>query len=213
MANDNVSALLSMKGGGGGSGEMNAFAVNFVETSGVWGSDKTFAETKAAYDLGHKVTFYIDSQFVGYASNFGPGGNVFSASFWNGNFATMAFTLIRFTASDIDVVTNFIPQEAEVKETLTGSTPTIDLAADNTLYIGGELTSLTVTAVPSSGIFELLFTSGNTATEVTLPPAVRLPAGFSFEADTIYDLSVRMYTVGGNTYGLAAVQGWPVPSA
>ena len=102
---------------------------------------------------------------------------------------------------------------AETTVTVTGSTPTIALADDNTIYVCGELSSLVLTAAPETGIFEILFTSGATATNVTLPNNCILPDGFAFEADTIYDMSVRMYTMGGNTYGLAAVQGWPVPSA
>lgn len=90
---------------------------------------------------------------------------------------------------------------------------TITSATDNTRYEYGELSDLTVSALPVSGLFEIVFQSGGTATQVTLPLNVLLPDGFSVEANTIYDLSVQIYSVGGTTYGLAAIQGWPVPAA
>lgn len=89
---------------------------------------------------------------------------------------------------------------------------TITSASDNTRYEYGELADLTVSALPASGLFEIVFQSGGTATQVTLPANVLLPDGFSVEANTIYDLSVQICSVGGTTYGLAAIQGWPVPA-
>ena len=100
----------------------------------------------------------------------------------------------------------------EIDVSVSGASPTIS-PNDRTLYICGELTSLTLSGLPASGLFEIVFKSGSTATEVTLPANVLLPDGVSVEADTIYDISVRVCAVAGTTYGLAAMQGWQVPGA
>ena len=100
---------------------------------------------------------------------------------------------------------------AEQTVTVSGATPSV-AAEDNTLYLcASELTSLTVSSIPLSGLFEIIFASGSTAPEVTMPENVLLPNGVIVEADTVYDLSVRVCSVGGQTVGLAAIHGWPMP--
>ena len=76
--------------------------------------------------------------------------------------------------------------------TVSGSTPSI-AAEDNTIYECGELTSLTVSSIPASGWFEIDFDSGATATVLSLPNDldVRMPSGFSVEADTHYEINVK----------------------
>ena len=76
-------------------------------------------------------------------------------------------------------------------ETVSGSTPTITAAA-NTLYICGEVSTLSFTPA-ASGISEVIFESGSTPTVLTVPNTVVWPDWFdptSLEADTIYELSV-----------------------
>ena len=100
---------------------------------------------------------------------------------------------------------------AEQTEAVSGTTPSV-AAADNTLYIcSAALTSLTVSSIPASGMFEIVFVSGASAAEVALPANVLLPDGVTIEANTVYDMSVRVCSPGGRTVGLAAVQGWPLP--
>lgn len=104
----------------------------------------------------------------------------------------------------------------ELKPTVegpTGSSVTISAAA-NTVYDCGELTALTISAVPASGeMFTVLFVSGSTPTVVSLPQSVILPDGFEFDTDTIYELSFRRKTVRGVDLWLGAAQGWPIPAA
>ena len=52
---------------------------------------------------------------------------------------------------------------AETIVTVSGSTPTIEPAA-NTIYNCGELTSLTISNPPATGAYSIVFTSGATAT-------------------------------------------------
>ena len=75
---------------------------------------------------------------------------------------------------------------------VSGTTPTI-AAADNTIYECGECTTLTVSSFPASGEFLIVFASGSTPTTLSLPNDLdaRMPSGFTVEADTHYEISVR----------------------
>ena len=98
-------------------------------------------------------------------------------------------------------------------ETLNGATPTIAYAANNMIYKGGTLTSLTVNNLISNGMFMLIFDSGSTATNLVLPEYdaqhptwayVKTPDGFAIEANKHYELSVNCVDGVGYLVG----QGW-----
>lgn len=85
---------------------------------------------------------------------------------------------------------------------VSGTTPTIT-AVENTRYICGEIATLSFTP-PANGISIVRFTSGTTATILTLPSTVKFPEWFdatSLEADTIYEICVT-----DGVYG--AVMSW-----
>lgn len=83
---------------------------------------------------------------------------------------------------------------------VTGATPSITLA-NNTIFSAGTLTSLTVTGSLNEGeICTIVFTSGSTATQLTMPAAVLMPDSFTVEASKIYEISIM-----GNR---GAVQSW-----
>jgi hypothetical protein len=75
--------------------------------------------------------------------------------------------------------------------TVSGSTPSITATA-NTRYICGTVTTLTFT--PSqSGICDVRFTSGSTATVLTVPSTVLWPDWFdptALEANTVYEINI-----------------------
>ena len=75
-------------------------------------------------------------------------------------------------------------------QTVTASTLTLNPAVDNTMYLCGELTELTVTA-PTTGIFAVRFTSGTTPTVVTLT-GITMPDDWpsTLDASTIYEINV-----------------------
>lgn len=100
--------------------------------------------------------------------------------------------------------------EAEHTVTVSGNTPSI-AATDKTLYLCGKPTSLTISSLPASGLFEIIFESGSAAPQIILPANVLLPGGLTIEAGYLYGVSIRVCEVCGTVYGLAAVQGWPVP--
>lgn len=74
---------------------------------------------------------------------------------------------------------------------ITGTTPTI-AAVENTRYVCGEVSTLSFTPA-SSGICIVRFTSGSTATVLTIPSTVKFPEWFdatALETDTTYEICV-----------------------
>lgn len=90
---------------------------------------------------------------------------------------------------------------APIVENVSGTTTSIE-AEDHYYYKCGELTALTVTSSPSSGAWSVRFTSGSTATVLTMPNTVVMPDGFDVEASTVYEINVL------DNYALVA--SWPV---
>lgn len=106
-----------------------------------------------------------------------------------------------------------LSQSAEQTVAVSGTSPAI-AAADSTVYIcTSSLTSLTVSSLPATGLFGIVFASGSTAPELILPANIILPYGVSIETNVIYEFSVRVCAVDGQTVGLAAIQGWQEPAA
>ena len=82
-------------------------------------------------------------------------------------------------------------------ETVTGSTPSITGKA-NYRYNCGELTTLSITP-PAAGSIDVYFTSGSTATVLTVPNTVKWPVWFDatvLDSNTIYELLITDATYG-----------------
>lgn len=76
-------------------------------------------------------------------------------------------------------------------ENVTGTAPTIT-ALPNVRYNCGEVSVLTITP-PASGSCEIIFSSGSTATTLTVPNTVKWPAWFDAEeldSNMIYDIII-----------------------
>ena len=74
------------------------------------------------------------------------------------------------------------------EETVSGSTVTINGIA-NTLYICGELSSLTINA-PINGMIDVIFESGDTPTVLTLSDNITMPDHWAgVEANTKYEMN------------------------
>lgn len=96
--------------------------------------------------------------------------------------------------------------------TVSGTTPTIQ-AEDNAVYLFSDtVTSITIATMPTSGLFEMVFLSGSTATELIGPTGqpISLADGAEIAADMVNDMSIRVCTVGGATMALATVGTWEV---
>ena len=87
-------------------------------------------------------------------------------------------------------------EPATTYTTLSGTAIT-QTGADHTMYLCGELASLTFTA-PQTGICAVRFTSGSTATVVTLTGVTMPDSWEGAEANTVYEINIL------NGYGLVA---------
>lgn len=85
---------------------------------------------------------------------------------------------------------------------LSSTSITLASAADNTEYNYGTLSTLTITAITNPGEFSITFTSGATATVLTVPAGMTMPDSFSVEANTRYEINCKN--------GYAVVAGWAV---
>lgn len=81
-------------------------------------------------------------------------------------------------------------QDKTTYQTVSGTTLTLAPAVDNTMYLCGELTELTVTA-PATGIFGIRFTSGTTPTVVTFT-GITMSDDWptTLDASTTYEINV-----------------------
>ena len=113
--------------------------------------------------------------FGGGKSGGGGGGSVTSV---NGKTGT-----VLLTAEDVGAA----PAETVVE--VSGTTPTIT-PANNTIYNCGEVESLTISNPPTSGAYSIVFTSGATPTDLSIDPAIKMPDGFSVEANKRYEINV-----------------------
>lgn len=84
-----------------------------------------------------------------------------------------------------------VASAVELEETVSGSTPSIT-GQPNVRYLCGECATLSITP-PSNGTIDVFFTSGTTATVLTVPSTVKFPSWFdatSLEASTIYEIMI-----------------------
>ena len=97
--------------------------------------------------------------------------------------------------------TNIGASAETVRETVSGATATLDTEVD-TLYLCGTMTALTIDTFPPTGIFSVVFTSGSTATTLTVPNTLIMPDGFTVVSNKRYEINVMD--------GYAVVAGWGV---
>ena len=97
-------------------------------------------------------------------------------------------------------IQNMLGIEADIPliEEVSGASPSIT-GMPNVRYICGTVSTLTITP-PVSGSIVVRFTSGSTATLLTLPNTVKFPAWFdaeALEADTVYEIIITDGVYGG----------------
>ena len=132
-------------------------------------------------DSGHKHSDYLTA----HQDISGKADKVSSAT--NGNFAALNgsgnLTDSGHKHSDY--------QPAVVVETVSGSTPSIT-GADNHRYVCGTVSSISITP-PSTGIIDVIFTSGTTPAVLSGVSGVNFPGWFnpsSLSASTVYEINI-----------------------
>ena len=161
-------------------GEGNSFdandttrPANVVET----GADYTFSPTVTTISyIGHPVTGSLTERDPG----------------------SVAIREISLKSSGGAVVTDYALVQTDelssydlrpVVVTVSGTAPTIT-PANNTIYNCGEVASLTISNPPATGVYSIVFTSGATPTDLSVDPAIKMPDGFSVEANKRYEINV-----------------------
>ena len=173
------------------------FPITVTVSGGTVTVDRTLAEIVAAKQAGKVMPVVVDGTscgWVGYADsgevvlNYYLGHDTLPTLYqvyMSGNTSTLSSKILEEHVNDIY---------------LSGSTQSI-AAVGNTRYHCSTLTSLTLSSFPVSGEFEIVFTSGSTATTVSLPATLKLPDTYTFEANKIYEINV--------VDGRALISGWP----
>ena len=73
--------------------------------------------------------------------------------------------------------------------TVTGANPVIN-GVSNTMYICGEVSTITINPPADGGIIDVVFTSGSTVAVLTLPQTVQMPYWFEVEANKTYEINI-----------------------
>lgn len=109
------------------------------------------------------------------------------------------------------IMQHSLSASSEKHVVISGTAPNI-VAQANTVYLCSEtVTSLNVSSVPETGLFEIIFVSGSPAAELCLPDSVILQEDTRIKENHIYELSIRPVTVRGKRIGLAAIGEWALP--
>ena len=82
-----------------------------------------------------------------------------------------------------------VPCRGESVVTMAGSDAVLTPVAGNS-YRCGELSSLTVSNLPETGPYSIVFFSGNTPTTTVFPASVRGLEDFAAEANTLYEINI-----------------------
>lgn len=192
-------------------GEPQKIVVSVTKSGSNYSVDKTYAQINAAYQAGASVVFSYGGTAI---ANFDDSGieDAFVVEICNYVSNGPELVIIAVTESDTVVVGEYLLQKAPTESTVSGATPSV-AAADNRLYNCGEVTTLTITSLPATGLFTVMFTSGSTATQIVWPQGavIAMPDGQTIEANKLYELSVRCCGAGNPVK--VAVGEWPVPSA
>lgn len=91
-------------------------------------------------------------------------------------------------------VTVTIP-DGKTERIAKGSTDTVVSLVPNKLYVFPEMATLSVTLTASEDTavmaeYHFIFSSGATATTLTIPDTVKVPSGFTVDASKIYEISI-----------------------
>lgn len=166
------------------------FTVTFSISGSTPSCNKTFSQISTAISEGKLICpkFEDSDGFLSHA-------DMLEVQCWFVSEVNGVPTWLIFSIDDTDTVTlvqrpignSLDPTTVNI----TGTTPTIT-AQNNTIYACGELSTLTINDSMKNISFSVDFTSGSTATAITVPSGYKAPGGdLAPEANQSYELSVR----------------------
>ena len=192
-----LSKIFGGSGGGGSSiSGMERFPVTFTLSGSTIVADKTLTQITDAKNAGKYVEGIYDGQYCPLVAL--RADSALFQMIVAGGSVSLNQMLVLGSGIDVDVVTL---ASADIIENVPESAASIT-PVENHIYKCGTLTSLTIDSPPASGAWSIRFTSGSTATVLTMPSSVKMPDGFEVEANTVYEINVL------DGYALCA--GWPV---
>ena len=177
---------LLTNGNGGTGGGKSIFKVLIIYDGIDYTVNATFYEIMQAFLADKLVVFTYENDVSGMVcSGFAEFGlSAHTAHFYEGD---TGFN-VSIASNDTVSVTPYSSAKPTVVN-VSGTTPTIQ-AVDNTRYICGELTSLTVSSYPASGAWMIEFESGSTATTTSFPNTIKGLDNFAAEANKVYEINV-----------------------
>lgn len=178
-------------GGGGGGGGAGVFVVNISYSSPSFSADKSFAEIDAAIEAGKFVVARHSDKVFPLERIDSSKAYFVRAEYENSNDRVYVeqFVLTHQNNADSWTVENAELGKKLAVVQVSGATPTI-VPEDNTRYVCGELTSLTVSSCPASGFWTIEFESGSTATTTSFPNTMKGLDSFAAEANKVYEINV-----------------------
>lgn len=189
-------------GGGGGSGEDGGYYTPSVSEAGVlsWTASKSGMPSVADANVKGPQGATGATGPQGNPGTNGTDGTTFTPAVSSTGVISWTNDGGKQNPASVDLAAPVIQAVSPTVTNVTGTTPSITLA-DNTIFSAGTLTSLTVTGSLAEGQASVIvFTSGATATQLTMPSAIKMPDSFAVEANKIYEISIT-----GNR---GAVQSW-----
>ena len=162
-------------------------AVTYDNQTDEYSADHTAEEIAAAVSGGADVVA-VFGEYVYTLDYYDPDSPAFD---FVSAIATSIGTIVRgFNVDDTDLWTalEIFPTRTSVLSTYT---PTI-AAENNYIYKCNYqyVTSLTISSFPATGDWVVRFTSGSTATVLTVPNTLHMPDGFAVEANKRYEINV-----------------------
>ena len=97
-----------------------------------------------------------------------------------------------------------IQGEAAAKVVQISGSDAVITPEDNTVYQCGELTSLTITDPPATGVWSIVFTSGFSATTTAIPATILGLEDFAAKANTFYEINILDYRAVVGSWAVSA---------
>ncbi|WP_346702545.1 hypothetical protein [uncultured Alistipes sp.] len=145
---------------------------------GVYSASETYSKNDFVSDGNNSLYFSLQDNNTGHALS----ESAWWFKFFDGTAAN--------TAAAAQAATDAAAAAALVEQQVEGATPSLDVA-ENTLYLCGELTSLTLTSIPTSTKLSIIrFTSGDTATQFAYPEGTSITGWSQPQANTNYSLFI-----------------------